>query len=164
MLPSILSILTLLPVPLTERLASPRYRIRAAAHRTLAAFGWAAVPTLERAARTHADPEVRGRCAVLLRPYAWRLADRDAWRLCPRPPWLDTYNMWPHEYGEFLARGRQRCGQARCGKPDWPEYRLATHYWVRSQMLQRRPADEIRERLRWMELAELDWKRDNPPR
>lgn len=164
-----LALLLLLPSPLIERLGHRSYKVRAAAHHSLAAMGRLALPQLERSAREHPDCEVRERCACLLRPYAYEIAEHRARQIkptrWPRIPWLALYDG---RMMEFLAKSRHRLPLERLGAPNWREYREATLLWLRSQLLQRRPVAEIVEELDRMATEERAWisangKNYNPP-
>jgi len=151
---ALLSVLALVPAPHVERLGHRDYRVRAAAQRALASWGRLALPALERAAQSHPSAEVRARCACLLRPYAYELADRDSRAVLPsrwpRLPWIDPGCIG----GSHHFFGAATPGDAA---PDWPRWREATRLWVRSQLLQRRPRAEIVRTLDELAGAERDW-------
>lgn len=147
--------MTIIMAVLVAMLGSPHYRGRAAAHRALEGVGRAAIPCLERAAG-HPDPEVARRAGILLGRYADEIADRRSRDILPtswpRRPWLALYDGTASGY---LADARKRFKVT--GQPDWPEYREATRLWVRAQLTQRRPVDEIRGELDRMAAEERWW-------
>lgn len=144
-------LLAALACPLTDRLASPSYRQRAAAHRALRTLGPLALRTLERVGSAHRDPEVRARCHVLLRPYAEEIAEREAARM-PCPPMWERFWAWDHDpWDRWRCEAADLLGVSSC---DHAARRLATRLWVRSQLLQRRPRSEILAELRRMAAAE----------
>lgn len=162
---ALLILAAVLPAPLIDRLALPRFRDRAAAHRALASLGRLALPALERAARSHPSAEARARCAVLLRSFAWEIADRDSRGLLPEGDapvfsWAaleDEHERWLREAWEGRQEGRERDQDGHHEDPvgaalfDPTAHREAVRLWIRAQLLQRRPPGEIRaeiERLR----------------
>ena len=159
-----LALMLLLPYPLTEQMGSRSYRIRHRATNALVAFGKSALPCLELNSKTHKDPEVRERCAYLLRPYAYEIAERDSHVILPtsypRLPWIgiEDWGVW-EELEPYLSvaktKGLKGAGQA----PDWPEYREASRLWIRSQILQNRPMQEIIDRLDIWTNMEINWIR-----
>ncbi len=143
---------------LVDRLGDARYCRREMAHRCLAAAGPLARPVLERA-DNHPTPEVRERVRRLLARWEeerlWEQADRIRPTSWPRTPWL----LLPDHgaYGGYLQLARRKGAGTGYGAPDWPEYRLATRLWVRSQLWQRRPTAEIVEELDRMAEHESRW-------
>ena len=142
--------LALLPAPLTDRLSARDWRTRERATSALRALGPLAVPALERGLSSP-DPETRGRCAVLLRPYARQIAEREAARL-PCPPFWARY--WLFAEDPVLSRFWDAASvEVDCDLPQLdaahrPARLRATRLWTVSQLLQRRPRAEI--------LAELE--------
>jgi hypothetical protein len=138
-----------------DRLGDRSYARREGAQQRLGAWGRLAIPHLHRA-EAHPDPEVARRVAILLAPYAREIADARSYQILPsqwpRRPWLTLYNG---SVSHFLTEGRSHV--TATGAPDWPEYREATRLWVRSQLLQRRPVEEIRGELDRMAAEERWW-------
>lgn len=153
----LLSLLPLAMNPLVSRLGHPSWRTREAAHKSLAALGRLAVPSLEAAAASHPSAETRSRCLCLLRPFCAELADRDSYAVLPtswpRRPWLNLYDS-PITHYLASARGLLT---VPAGAPDWAEYREGTRLWVASQLLQRRPLAEIIATLDRLAAAERAW-------
>ena len=138
-----------------DQLGDRSYRRRDSAQHHLAACGRLAVPHLQRA-EYHPDPEIARRAAILLGPYADEIADQRAngfmptdW---PRRPWISLYDC---SVSTYLSRAREAIKTT--GAPDWPEYREATRLWVRSALLQRRPAEEIQSEIDRMATEERWW-------
>lgn len=161
---AVLSMLMLLPLPLTEQLASKSYKTRAVANNSLACLGRLAIPTIEYQSKSHKDPEVRARCRGLLSPYVYELAARDSLKILPRDyprlPWFHCECFFYEEWGQYMDTARHLCGSIT-GAPNWPEYRLATRLWLISQLVQRRPMPEILNRLDEMANVEINWIREN---
>lgn len=141
---------------LITALGSPHYRERDAAYHALAKMKRAALPFLERAAYTSASPEVRIRCQRLMVPYEEEIAERISYTVLPtswpRRPWIYLYDGTSDHY---LTQAR--AAGVKNGPPDWSTYREATRLWIRSQLIQRRPIEEITSDLDWMAGEERAW-------
>lgn len=168
---SLLLLSLLLPSPQIERLGHRSFRVREAAYKKLSQMGPSAAPCL--LIYSHSpDHEIRRRCDRLLAPYEEEMAERQSRSLLPtrypKIPWMDfdiDYNS--HFLGQARAAYWSKQPKAvddrnlGIGPPHWPEYRLATRLWVKSQLLQRRPVAEIRETLDALANQEISWIRLN---
>jgi hypothetical protein len=151
---------------LITQLGAPRYRDRAQASHNLYQLSPVVLPFLE-AARDHGDLEVSRRSTIILSTYyasvADRLADQAKPSHWPRMPWLD---MLPPDYPDrkaiidfYLQQAQTKVG--RKGPPDWPDYRLATHLYVRGLFLEQNRPHEVRRLLDRMAEAERSWLEQN---
>lgn len=154
---------SLLPCSCVQQLGARSFRQREAAHRTIQRMGRAALPFLEIAAR-HPSAEVRRRSAVLLARYEDEIAERESHKVLPsnypRLPWIVDVSVeseWMM-VDRHLTEARKAVPFDRQGPNyEWPQYRIATRLWIKSQLLQRRPLAEIVEDLDRMVQAERDW-------
>ncbi len=160
------SVLALLPSPLIDKLGDKSFKQREIAHNNLSKFGRLALPILECTYKKTANIEIKRRCYNLLAPYSEEIAEREALKIrptnWPRIPWFDI--NWQTEFGgnqawKYIeeARKRPNLNKDDLGPPDWWYYREATRIWIKSQLIQRRPLEEIIRALDYFATEERGW-------
>ena len=156
-------------IGLVADLGHPRYQVREDAAAAIRALAPMAVPKLEEA-RRHQDPEIAHRADRLLVDYYSARADFLAPRILPTDypclPWLD---MLPSDYPGREVVIRTYLEQVRMestvAPSSWSNYRQATRYFVRDQLVAGRSPGEVIQVLDQMvtqEKAWLDRNKHNP--